>query len=378
MKRLSTAFQNQVKCNAIVATVLMTSSASFDTLETLQADIAELFDRLPTLKNRQLIQQALATIVRLAESEIERLDWKILSSALADMERGFQLFYDYRHVRKITIFGSARLSPATPEYQMALEFARTVCQLGFMVMTGGGGGIMQAGNEGAGRDNSFGLNIQLPFEQQANPFIEGDPKLIHFKYFFTRKLFLLKESDAVALFPGGFGTQDEAFECMTLSQTGKFGPVPVVLIDHPGGDYWQSWSEYINQQLVQKGLVSPEDPSLYTVTDNLEVACNAITSFYQVYHSSRYVGEQLVIRLSADLSDAEVEKLNANFSDILVKGKIAKSQALPQENQDETAELPRLVLYFNQRDLGRLYQMIALINQMGTPSIEEKAHPERK
>ncbi|HYW19991.1 MAG TPA: LOG family protein [Nodularia sp. (in: cyanobacteria)] len=356
----------------------MTSSALFDTLETLQADIAELFDRLPTLKNRQLIQQALATIVRLADSEIERLDWKILSSALADMERGFQLFYDYRHVRKVTIFGSARLSPETPEYQMALEFARAVCQLGFMVMTGGGGGIMQAGHEGAGRDNSFGLNIQLPFEQQANPFIEGDPKLIHFKYFFTRKLFLLKESDAVALFPGGFGTQDEAFECMTLSQTGKFGPVPVVLIDHPGGDYWRSWSEYINQQLVQKALVSPEDPSLYTVTDNLQVACNAITDFYRVYHSSRYVGEQLVIRLSADLSDAAVDKLNANFSDILVKGKITKSLALPQENQDETMELPRLVLYFNQRDLGRLYQMIGVINQMGTPFVEEKAHPERK
>ncbi|QOV24689.1 LOG family protein [Anabaenopsis elenkinii] len=356
----------------------MTSSASFQTLESLQADIAELFDRLPTLKNRQLIQQALATIVRLADSEIERLDWKILSAALADMERGFELFYDYRHVRKITIFGSARLSPETPEYQIALEFARAVCQLGFMVMTGGGGGIMQAGNEGAGRNNSFGLNIQLPFEQQANPFIEGDPKLIHFKYFFTRKLFLLKESDAVALFPGGFGTQDEAFECMTLSQTGKFGPVPVVLIDQPGGDYWRSWSEYIDKQLVEKGLVSPEDPSLYTITDNLEVACNAITNFYQVYHSSRYVGEQLVIRLLTDLSDAAVEKLNAHFSDILVKGKIIKSQALPQENQDETEELPRLVFYFNQRDLGRLYQMIAVINQMGTPSVTEKPHPERK
>jgi uncharacterized protein (TIGR00730 family) len=356
----------------------MTSSASFDTLESLQADIAELIDRLPTLKNRQLIQQALATILRLADSEIERLDWKILSAALADMERGFQLFYDYRHVRKVTIFGSARLSPETPEYQMALKFGRAVTQLGFMVMTGGGGGIMQAGHEGAGRDNSFGLNIQLPFEQQANPFIEGDPKLIHFKYFFTRKLFLLKESDAVALFPGGFGTQDEAFECMTLSQTGKFGPVPLVLIDHPGGDYWQSWSEYINQQLVQKGLVSPEDPSLYTVTDNLQVACDAITRFYQVYHSSRYVGNQLVIRLTSDLSDAEVEKLNADFSDILVKEQIEKSQALPQEGQDETVDLPRLVLYFNQRDLGRLYQMIAAINQMSAPSIEEKMHPERK
>ncbi|WP_017654550.1 LOG family protein [Fortiea contorta] len=356
----------------------MTSSASFDTLESLQADIAELIDRLPHLKNRQFIQQALTTILRLADSDIERLDWKILSASLADMERGFQLFHAYRHVRKVTIFGSARLAPDTPEYHMAVEFGRAVSQLGFMVMTGGGGGIMQAGHEGAGRENSFGLNIQLPFEQQANPVIEGDSKLIHFKYFFTRKLFLLKESDAVALFPGGFGTQDEAFECMTLSQTGKFGPVPLVLIDPPGGDYWQSWSRYIDQQLVQKGLVSPDDPSLYTVTDDLDVACDAITRFYQVYHSSRYVGEQLVIRLTTDLSAEELERLNSEFNDILVKGRIEKSQILPQEGQDETAELPRLILYFNQRDLGRLYQMISLINQMGTHSLAQTGHPERK
>ncbi|MEH2450202.1 LOG family protein [Nostoc sp.] len=356
----------------------MTSSASFDTSESLQADIAELIARLPTLKNRQLIQQALATIVRLADTEIERLDWKILSAALVDMERGFQLFYNYRHVRKITVFGSARLAPNTPEYQMALKFARAVSQLGFMVMTGGGGGIMQAGHEGAGRENSFGLNIQLPFEQLANPFIEGDPKLINFKYFFTRKLFLLKESDAIALFPGGFGTQDEAFECMTLTQNGKFGPVPLVLIDRPGGDYWRSWSEYIDKQLVQNGLVSPEDPSLYTVTDNLDVACDVITRFYQVYHSCRYVGNKLVIRLKTDISDAQVEQLNANFSQIIIQGRIEKSQALPQEAQDETVGLPRLILYFNQRDLGRLYQMIATINQMGTPSPEDAAHPERK
>lgn len=356
----------------------MTSSASFDTFESLQTDLAELIGRLPTLKHRQFIKQALDTIVRLADSEIERLDWKILSATLADMEQGFELFYAYRHVRKVAIFGSARLSPETPEYLMAFDFARRVTQLGFMVMTGGGGGIMQAGHEGAGRENSFGLNIQLPFEQQANPVIEGDPKLIHFKYFFTRKLFLVKESDAIGLFPGGFGTQDEAFECMTLSQTGKFGPVPVVLIDHPGGDYWRSWSEYIDKQLVQKGLVSPEDPSLYTVTDNLDVACNAITSFYQVYHSSRYVGDRLVIRLKSHLSDVEVEQLNANFSDILVTGKIEKSDALPQEAQDETIKLPRIILSFNQRDLGRLYQMIAAINQMATPSFNDMAHPERK
>ncbi len=356
----------------------MTSFPSFDTLESLQADIAELIDQLPNLKHRRLIQQSLAILVRLAGSEIERLDWKILSASLADMERGLKLFHTYRHVRKVTIFGSARIPPESPEYRMAFDFARYVTKLGFMVMTGGGGGIMQAGNEGAGRENSFGLNIQLPFEQEANPFIVGDPKLINFKYFFTRKLFLLRESDAVALFPGGFGTQDEAFECMTLSQTGKFGPVPLVLIDRPGGDYWQAWSDYIHKHLLQKGLISPEDPSLYTVTDNLDVACNAITRFYQVYHSSRYVREQLVIRLKCELTDAEVEQLNANFSDILVQGHIEKSKALPQEAQDETVNLPRLVLYFNQRDLGRLYQMIATINQMSSPSAETTAHPERK
>lgn len=356
----------------------MTSSPSFETLDALREDIAALVEQLPNLENRRLIQQAIATIVRLSSSEIDRLDWKILAASLADMERGLQLFHTYRHTRKVTIFGSARTPTDTPEYEMAVNFARCVTQLGFMVMTGGGGGIMQAGNEGAGRENSFGLNIQLPFEQEANPFIQGDSKLINFKYFFTRKLFLLKESDAIALFPGGFGTQDEAFECMTLSQTGKFGPVPLVLIDRPGGDYWQAWSNYIQDHLVKTGLISPEDPSLYIVTDNLDVACNAITGFYQVYHSCRYMGDVLIIRLKTELTDAEVEQLNANFSDILSKGRIEKSKALPQEAQDETVGLPRLVLYFNQRDLGRLYQMIAVINKMGTPSLETTAHPERK
>ena len=349
-----------------------------DTIESLQEQIAALVEQLPDLKNRQLIQQAIATIVRLAGSEIDRLDWKILAASLADMERGLKLFHTYRHVRKVTIFGSARTPIDSPEYRMAVEFGRRVTKLGFMVMTGGGGGIMQAGNEGAGRENSFGLNIQLPFEQEANPFIAGDPKLINFKYFFTRKLFLLKESDAIALFPGGFGTQDEAFECMTLSQTGKFGPVPLVLIDHPGGDYWQAWSRYIHEQLVQKGLISPDDPSLYTITDNLDVACDTITDFYRVYHSCRYVGDILIIRLKSDISDAEVEELNSQYSDILLQGRIEKSAALPQEAQDETIDLPRLVLYFNQRDLGRLYQMIARINCMGTPSEETVSHPERK
>jgi hypothetical protein len=218
----------------------------------------------------------------------------------------------------------------------------------------------------------------LPFEEGANPFIEGDPKLVHFKYFFTRKLFFLKESDAIALFPGGFGTQDEAFECITLGQTGKTVPVPMVLIDKPGGSYWRDWSAYIENQLLHNGLISPGDTSLYTVTDRLDVALDAISSFYQVYHSNRYVGEQLVIRLRSSLSDESVAELNERFSDILVKGTIQRSCALPEEAHDETRDMPRLVLHFNQRDLGRLFEMIRAINRMGAPSLEVQQHPERK
>lgn len=356
----------------------MASDRPSHSIESLQATVNDLFSQIPRLKNGDLIAQAFATIVRMAGDEIDRLDWKILSASLQDMERAFTTFYPYRHVRKIAIFGSARIASETQEYEMARDFARCVTKQGYMVITGAGGGIMQAGNEGAGANNSFGLNIQLPFEQGANPFIEGDPKLIPFKYFFTRKVFFLRESDALALFPGGFGTQDEAFECLTLTQTGKSAPVPLVLIDKPGGHYWDDWVDYIDKQLMKRGLISPDDPSLYTLTDNLDVACDAISSFYRVYHSSRYVGGVLVMRLKSELSDESLETLNQDFSEILIKGRIEKSKALPEEAQDETFDLPRLVLHFNQRDLGRLYQMIAAINRLGTPSPEDSAHPERK
>ena len=354
----------------------MTLSPSDQTLKSLQSDLAALIDQLPNLEPQKWIQRALGVLVRLTGEEIDRLDWKILTASLEDMERAFHIFYPYRHVRKVTIFGSARISSSTPEYKLAAEFARYVTQHGFMVMTGAGGGIMEAGNIGAGSENSFGLNIQLPFEG-TNPFIEGNPKLIHFKYFFTRKLFFLKESDAIALFPGGFGTQDEAFECLTLCQTGRLKLIPLVLIDRAGGSYWREWDGYIRNHLIQGGLVSPEDTSLYTITDSVEVAYEAINSFYRVYHSSRYVGDRFVIRLKSELSDTDVEELNTNFSDILVQGKIEKSTALAEELPDETAKLPRLIFYFNRRDSGRLYQMLARISKMAASS-PAAIHPERK
>ncbi|MDY6937514.1 MAG: LOG family protein [Cyanobacteriota bacterium] len=355
----------------------MLQNASSEDLTNFQTEILELLDRLPSLEHGKWIARSMATLVRIANSDVERLDWKILTYALQDMEQGFEVFYPYRHVRKITIFGSARTPRDRPEYEMAVRFARRMTEYGFMAITGAGGGIMQAGNEGATAEHSFGLNIQLPFEQASNPFIHGDPKSINFKYFFTRKLFFLKESDALALFPGGFGTQDEAFESLTLSQTGKYGPAPIVLIDEPGGHYWKDWDRYIHRQLLDRGLISADDSSLYTITDDLDVACEAIRSFYRVYHSSRYVGEQLAIRLKCELSDRDVEYLNTHFSDILVKGCIEKSQVFPQELPDETSDLPRLALYFNQRDLGRLYQMIAAINELGCQSPESE-HPEQK
>jgi uncharacterized protein (TIGR00730 family) len=345
--------------------------------ESFQAEISELLSQLPQMKHGELIQQALTTLIRMAEIEGDRLDWKILNASLQDMERAFRAFYPYRRVRKISIFGSARVPPDSLEYRMAADFARCVAEQGFMVITGAGPGVMQAGNEGAGAEKSFGLNIQLPFEQGSNPVMAGDSKLVNFKYFFTRKLFFLRESDALALFPGGFGTQDEAFECLTLMQTGKSDLLPLVLVDPPGTDYWRGWESYLKEHLLKAKLISPDDLYLYTITDRVDVACEAITSFYRVFHSSRYVGDQLVIRLNTELSDADVEYLNQNFSDLLVRGRIEKSGALPPELKSETAKLPRLVMHFNQRDLGRLYQMLRVINQLGRTA-PETTHPEQK
>ncbi len=343
----------------------------------LRSNVTQVLDKLPSLENGELMEQIFETLVRMANQEAERLDWKILSHSLLDMEEGFKSFFPHRHVRKISIFGSARIAHNQPEYQMAAEFARRVVQQGFMVMTGAGGGIMQAGNEGAGRDRSFGLNIQLPFEQGANAVMSGDPKLVDFKYFFTRKLFFLKESDAIALFPGGFGTQDEAFEALTLIQTGKAAPLPLVLIDRPGGDYWKSWDYYVRNRLLDQRLISPDDTSLYYLTDSIDDALAYIESFYRLYHSIRYVDDQLVIRLKAPLCPGGVDQLNENFADILSKGQIREVSAFPIERGDETEALPRLALHFNQRDLGRLHQMIRYLGKLGV-SCEAVQHPEEK
>jgi uncharacterized protein (TIGR00730 family) len=350
-------------------------SPSSHAIAALRGELNSLLDQLPMSANGDLILQALTTLTEIGQADNDRLNLKILSSTLKDVGRAFRTLAPYRHDRKIAIFGSARTSPQAAEYQMAKDFSACVTSQGFMVITGGGGGIMEAGNQGAGHGKSLGLNIELPFEQGSNAFINSNDMLVTFKYFFTRKLFFLKESDALAIFPGGFGTQDEAFECLTLSQTGKSVPVPIVLIDKPGGDYWQNWAKYLEKNLLGQGLINANDFSLFTITDRLDVACEAISSFYTVYHSSRYIEGKLILRLKAVLSDEAMAELNDRFSDILVKGTIDRSPPLPQELNDEAFTLPRISLHFNQRDLGRLYEMIRAINRLGTV---EFAHPERK
>jgi uncharacterized protein (TIGR00730 family) len=277
-----------------------------------------------------------------------------------------KVFAGYRGRRKATVFGSARTRPDHPAYRAAEAFGRQIADAGWMVITGAGNGIMEAGHVGAGRDNSFGLNILLPFEQSANPVVHGDPKLMTLRYFFTRKLMFIKESDAVVLFPGGFGTHDEAFEALTLVQTGKSHLFPVVMVDEPGGTYWSAWLRFVNDALFDRGYVSPSDRALFRVTDSVEEAVKEVTGFYRIYHSMRYVRGHLLLRLRTRLSEPLMARIERSFADILTGGQFEQVNALPEEaNEPGLAHMPRLMFRFDRHAVGRLRQLIDLINLEG-------------
>ncbi|MGI0481466.1 LOG family protein [Geminocystis sp. CENA526] len=325
-------------------------------------NLEEILSNLPEYSGNKWLSKSLKTFIKIVQKDkLDSLEWKILSATLKDLEKGFSIFSEYRHCRKITIFGSARTSIENPEYQLAEEFAHVVTTLGYMVLTGAGGGIMEAGNKGATANNSFGLNVKLPFEQSANSYIQNDPKLIKFKYFFTRKLFFLKESDAIVLFPGGFGTQDEAFETITLCQTGRQPPIPLVLMDKPDGNYWHSWHNYICEHLLAGGYIQPEDTQIYTITDNIQTACETIQQFYRVYHSCRYVKDLFVVKVNYDLTKEQIERLNIEFQDILIKEKIELIPT-PKKPKEGNISLPQIGFYLQPRKFSRLYQMINVIN----------------
>jgi uncharacterized protein (TIGR00730 family) len=303
------------------------------------------------------------TVDKLERDEASRGDLKVLSRSLKELRYAFKVFTPYRSHRKITVFGSARTPPDHPDYDAALEFGRRMANAGWMVVTGAGGGIMEAAHVGAGQAMSMGVNILLPFEQEANYVINKDQKLVTFRYFFTRKLMFVKEVHAVALFPGGFGTLDELFEVLTLVQTGKRDLLPIVCVDQPGGTYWSALQDLLERELFDRKLVSPEDRSLYRVTDNLDAAVAEIERFYSVYHSMRYVKDRLVLRLNHPPSDELLARLNDEFASLLTSGKIERVTLHPHE-QDEihTHHLSRISLAFNRRHTGRLRQLVDTLN----------------
>ncbi|MCK6555674.1 LOG family protein [Candidatus Binatia bacterium] len=316
-----------------------------------------------TNEQRRYLNDIAETANRLAEDHTSVGDLKIVAGALREMATAFGVFAPYRQVRKVSTFGSARTKPGDRIFDLAERFARQIADAGFMVITGAGPGIMEACQRGAGRERSFGVNIRLPFEQTANAVIEGDTKLLTFRYFFTRKLFFLKEAHAVVLFPGGFGTHDEGFETLTLLQTGKTRPMPLVLLDEPQGTYWKTWQRYVEDHILRRGMIGRDDLALYKVTDDVATAVGEITAFYRVYHSSRFVRDHFVLRLTRQLPAEFVQQLTDEFRDIVTDGIIEQRAAFSAEgNEPEIFHLPRLVFRFDRVHYGRLRQLIDRLN----------------
>lgn len=329
----------------------------------LDHKIMALAEEIESDEHSCLLAEMMITAVRLSRGAVSEGDFKMMNRALKEMRIATEVFHPYRFTKKVAIFGSARTLPEDAEYLTTVRFAQRMKEEGYMTITGAGPGIMAAGNEGAGSEDSFGLNISLPFEALANDFISGDEKLIDFNYFFTRKLSFVKEAHAAVALPGGFGTMDEIFEALTLIQTGKATIYPVVLLDAKGGKYWKFWNQFIEEHLHRLSLISDTDFSLFKVTDDIEVAVKEITHFYSNFHSYRYVGDKLVIRLQRALDAKSFQKLSKEFADIVKSGTIQQGTALPEEgNEKLLLDLPRIILRHRRRDFGRLRQFINAIN----------------
>jgi uncharacterized protein (TIGR00730 family) len=329
----------------------------------LDAAIVELLAAGGIERHDDLIFEIIVSALRMGRESVGRGDLKLVNAAIKELRYSFRVYNRYRDVHKVTLFGSARTPLDHGAYIAAHQFAGAMVERGWMVMTGAGPGIMQAGLEGAGADHSFGVNIMLPFEQAPNPVIHGDPKLINFRYFFTRKLTFVKESHGFAVFPGGFGTMDEIFELLTLMQTGKSYLVPVVLVDEPGGDYWHRWARFIDDELLKDNYISASDLSLVHIATDVDDAVETLSRFYRTYHSMRWVGSRLIVRLQRELSDDELATLNSEFSDIVDAGAIQRTAVTPSEQEDDDhVELPRIALRFDRSSHARLRQMIDRLN----------------
>jgi len=334
-------------------------------LDELNHRAESLIDELRGIPDGDMVGEIIANALKLLRDQTNRGDIKLINKSFKELRYALKIFAPYRDVRKVSIFGSARTREDDRDYQFAADFAKKMVETGWMVITGAGGGIMAAGHGGAGAEPSFGLAIRLPFEQKTNDFIANDPKLINFKYFFTRKLMFVRSSHAIALFPGGFGTMDEGFEVLTLIQTGKSVPIPIVFIESPGGDYWKHWQQYVNEQLLSRGLINKADLRLYKIAYNIEDAVNEIRHFYSNYHSLRYTRDRLVLRLHRAPTPSQLQQIITEFSDICAGGTFQVSGPLPVERDEPAlAEMSRLVFPFNRRDHGRLRILIDYLNDL--------------
>jgi uncharacterized protein (TIGR00730 family) len=329
----------------------------------LQQRIQDLIQYKGGGHNEDSVADIIENALKLLKDVQDTGDVRVIQTAVRELRYAYRLFAPYADKRKVTIFGSARTQPSKQEYQQAVEFGRKIVEAGFMVITGAGPGIMQAGHEGAGPENSFGANIRLPWEQGANPVIAQDKKLVTFKYFFTRKLTFIRHSDAIVLFPGGFGTMDEGYEAITLMQTGKSQLMPLVLVDKPGGTYWKTWDKNIREHLLRDQLISPDDLNLYRITDSTDEAVKIVTRFYRNFHSTRFVKDLFIIRLDHAPTETAIEALNEDFADIVLEGKIERIEATPDEREDnDCLHLQRIAFAFNRRDYGRLRQLVDVLN----------------
>ncbi len=333
----------------------------------MNGELDEMIDdimRTAGVNHPGIIREMIISALKAGQESDYPADLKLMRTTMKEMRYTNKIFGPYRQRKKVTIFGSARTRPDEPIYQKCVEFSRMLVESGYMVITGGGGGIMQAGNEGAGVENSFAVNIRLPFEQETNPVMEKSLNVIVYKYFFNRKVAFLKEAHAVALFPGGFGTLDEAMETLTLIQTGKNPPIPLVLIDGDDGDYWENWFSFVKETLWKKGLISGEDFSLFSIVRDPLEAVKIIDDFYRVYHSLRFVGNTLVIRLNRPISEENIDTLENEFADIIETGSHLRfSEALPEEkDQPDLLPLPRLSFEFNHFSYGLLKAFIRRLN----------------
>ena len=335
-----------------------------------KTNIPEIDDKISSLvnnhfasENKDFLHQMFTSVAKIGLESSDTGELKLLNCNIKELRYAFRVFSEYLEIRKVVIFGSSRTPENQAEYKMAKEFAQKIAKKNFMVITGAGEGIMEASNKGAGKDKSFGVNILLPVEQKPNKFISNE-RLINFKYFFTRKLVFLKESDATVLFPGGFGTLDEGAEVLTLVQTGKSKPRPIIFLEPEGSNFWKEWNNFIKNKLLKNNYISKEDLSLFQVVSNIDQAIEEIENFYSVYHSIRFVKDKTVLRLKKPVPNETLQKINEVFKDILTDGNIEAGLPLKDEvKNNEHVDLPRLIMLFNRKNFGRLMELIRFINK---------------